>query len=225
VPFLLNSFNTKTITVDSTIGSTFPIEVSAFAGPNAGSTSAQAELDYELLPDLGAKSLNWHTNSADGGGIDATYTVTGTNLPPGATVAVYWASGTSVQDILSQPDKPGQPAYSAPADPKPGPHPFRVTASELGLPPAGATTLLLVADSTGQSVTTGDFSQFDEAGHVQSLAADTRAIESPFLNNGVPVVPVQVSVDPSNPATITATFKPAGGALTLDQAAAIAGVK
>jgi hypothetical protein len=40
--------------------------------------------------------------SADGSGVDLSYNVVGADLPAGTSVAVYWASGTTVQSEISQ---------------------------------------------------------------------------------------------------------------------------
>src|SRR5438445_352277 len=57
-----------------------------------------------LLPDIVPTALTWNTAR---GGIDLSYAVTGSDLPQNTTVALYWASGPAIGDII------GAPPYSA----------------------------------------------------------------------------------------------------------------
>jgi hypothetical protein len=149
-----------------------------------------------------ATSLQWHTNSTDGGGVDLTYTVNGSALPQGTTLALYWADGT---DFLTANT---QPVFSAPVVNTVGQHALHVTAdqpNQLGTPMAGTQDLIFVVDP-------GNVSQANEADTTQYLPASPGAI----LANSVKVVTAGPLID--------GFFQPAGGALTLDQGAAIVGI-
>jgi hypothetical protein len=126
-----------------------------------------ANTDEFGVADLSADDIQWHRNSADFGGVGLAYTVEVAEALPGTTLAVYWSNSTSLDNRLSNPDKPGHPAYSAPAATAVGSHTLYVKALDLGLPPAGTADLLFVVDPKGVAVAADYFSNFRETSHVR----------------------------------------------------------
>lgn len=87
-------------------------------------------------PDLAAVDLKWNTASDV---VDVTYKVEKQALDKDTTVALFWATGSTIETIL------GAPAWTTNADHATGTHgPIHVNAQALGTPPLGAKKLLLV---------------------------------------------------------------------------------
>ena len=90
-----------------------------------------------LKPDISINTFEW---TADGLGVEATYTVRGA-VPTDTTFLWYWATGETFFDRI------GEPVYSSTISSTPGDYgPESMTFAALGLPPVGATHLIAVAD-------------------------------------------------------------------------------
>jgi hypothetical protein len=103
----------------------------------------RATLSESETPDLVAVSLDWATD-ADECGLQFAFSLEGSSLPNATEAALFWASGTSFADIITQ-----TPIYVEPI-----PEDFAVgttqevcvACSYLTNPPNGATYILLVLD-------------------------------------------------------------------------------
>jgi hypothetical protein len=71
-----------------------------------------ATTDEFGVADLSAADIQWHRNSADFGSVDLAYTVEVAEALPGATLAVYGANGTSL-DNREQAVRPSSAAVLA----------------------------------------------------------------------------------------------------------------
>jgi CARDB len=88
--------------------------------------------------DLVATSLDWNTAQ---GGVNFGYEVAGAALTEDTTAALYWASGTTLDDVI------GGPVYETTIERPVGQYgPFYVPKSVPGTPPAGASHLILAVD-------------------------------------------------------------------------------
>lgn len=167
------------------------------------------------LSDVKTVSINWHATPAtvassftpdQGGGVDLAYKVDGHPLPSPVPIALYWASGPNFSDILSAKD---DPAYQIDSKIDVGSYSLHVQADDLGIPPDGSTDLLLVVNPLASP----------DEDQVAALPASPLAIMSPVGTSTGQVVQ-SLAVQTAGP-VISAAFRPAGGALTLEQADAI----
>jgi hypothetical protein len=86
------------------------------------------------LSDIQPTDLSWTTV---GGGVDVSYTISDANLPQATTVALYWATGEQLSDIIGTdgqvfPDALNDPIDSetTPLVAQSDPYTFHVDASE-----------------------------------------------------------------------------------------------
>jgi hypothetical protein len=123
-----------------------------------------------VAPLLVATSLNWHTNSADGGGVDYSYQVSGGPTLQDNPVALYWASGSTFDTQLG---KVAGTDYTIPSGTAAGTYTQHVEASILQSqpPPAGTRYLLLVVGDPTSST-------FDPTQDVKTLAVPDLAATS-----------------------------------------------
>jgi len=201
------------------------------------------------LPELDVNSITLHPDTADtwasdpdgAGGVDVTYQITGTDLPAPVPIALYWASGTTINTANSGALTQGDNGLVLMTNTSQGgPYSFHVPAEYLETPPQGTTNLLVVLDppttmlsstpTQAPAATTDGYGQLIEAtdqSNVDALSVSA----SVLLSNSV-----HAYVDPDNGALIQGEFmpaegpnpppfnQPAQGALTLCQAEAILGV-
>jgi hypothetical protein len=149
-----------------------------------------------------------------GGGVDVSYSIENYNLSTPSNIALYWSKGATFKDILSAPDAP---VYQTRSQTGVGSYDLHVDAGDLGTPPKGTTGLLLVVNAP----VAGSLQPIPN--DVVFLGADPSSILSPVINSTGQVIN-SVNAVP-NGAEMDAYFRPAGGALTLAQAAAICGVE
>jgi hypothetical protein len=177
-------------------------------------SSIESTLDVGIRNDFKPTLLQWHPDNRTkwrdspdlAGGVDFSYSMAKSDLPPNAKVVLYWASGNK---RLSGPINTGPNNTPRPLKPG-GEAKVHVPAAQLGTPPPGTTDLLLVAEPD-----VGD----------GFLTLDASSILSPVgTSNGTRVKPLSVMISPTIPGEIDATFRPAGGALSLAQAAKLLGV-
>jgi hypothetical protein len=146
-PATLDSQDDFSTTFDTSAlnGAGSPYTIDFTYGGDANFSSASGSSELTVSADLVANSLAWHTNPADAGGVDLSYSVNGAPLPADTTVALYWADGTTLNDTLEPLD---QPVWSQPISTgtQPGNYGLNVPAVVLGTPPPGSEYLLLVAD-------------------------------------------------------------------------------
>jgi hypothetical protein len=181
------------------------------AAPGPEEASAGLQITYQIAPASTIKvdSIKWHPNPDDGGGVTVAYTVSGAPLPKDTTVALYWAHGPTAVDA-----KRDAPVFekTIPTGTS-GSHSFHVIADDLKLPPQGIPYLLAVADPHNDL----GVSNPDDG---KSLDTSPEAIVAPVIaDDGSKVRSVRVLAQGG--AVIVASFQAAGGALTLEQAAAL----
>jgi hypothetical protein len=191
------------------------------------------------VPDLAAESLSWHTTQADvsstftpdnGGGVDLGYSINDP-LPAPATVALYWVHGTMFD--RNQADTYAL-AYQTESETAPGSYPLHVPASELKNIPSGANgadndlNLVLVVDAPIPGNPNGSVIESDQEHDTVPLRADPVSIVTTVTSTGnqdVRSVVAQATTDDQDVRSVMeAVFRPAGGALMLQQAATIIGV-
>ena len=107
------------------------------------------ELDVSTItlhPDI---ATTWANNPSTAGGVDFTYQITGTNLPAPVPIALFWASGTTINTANSGAITTGENGgnlvtlISGTAQ---GTYSFHVPANQLGTPPDNTTNLLVVLE-------------------------------------------------------------------------------
>ena len=108
------------------------------------STSLVISWKHEPRPDLSATDLTWDDEKR---GVDFGYRVVGADLPADATVALYWAGGTTEDSILSGPIALHTVRQAGVYGP------YNIPGSALNDPPAGAKYLLVVCDHDHQIAT------------------------------------------------------------------------
>jgi hypothetical protein len=174
------------------------------------------------VPNLVAKSLDWHTNSADGGGVDLNYDIDlATGTMPAATIALYWAHGTAFDRNNTAPYNLAFQTESATAA---GSYHVYVKADQLKniLDGTGGSdndlNLLLVVDAPTTGDPQGAVLQLDQTDDVKNLKASPKDIVPG------PAGHPSLSTSGLGSPEIIAVFQPAGGALTLAQAAQTCGV-
>jgi hypothetical protein len=113
-----------------------------FPFPNVGFGSAEGSMNLQWQfvstdTDIAVTSLSWRTN----GGVDVGYAVSGHSLSSASTLALYWASGTTLDTTI------GGPVFSTSTERAVGQYgPIPVSAAAIGIPPAEAKYLLAVVD-------------------------------------------------------------------------------
>jgi hypothetical protein len=180
------------------------------------------------VPDLAATSLNWHTNSADGGGVDLAYDVKNADLPQPANIALYWAHGATFDPANDR------LAYQFNSQTAIGSYPMHVTASQLGDPFDGTNGadadlhLLLLVNAPTQGHPNGIVLESDssnDSNNVANLDASPTGIVAPVDDPNNPGQTVQsITATGQGTQSIVIRFRPAGGALMLTQAYQICGV-
>jgi hypothetical protein len=209
-----------------------------------GNATTFAELDADISliaePDIAVKTINWHPstqdewNAPDGvnpetganaGGVDVTYTISDADLPQAAPIVLYWVDGLGNE--LSAPittgDDGGTLMTETDANTSGEAYKIHVPASQLGVPPAGTKALMVTLDpSDSPNYVTAMVDNAPSAANTFQVNANS--ILSPYTLDGSEVDPVDAQTNDTNAAEIDATFRPAGGALTLDQAEPILGV-
>jgi hypothetical protein len=193
------------------------------------------------LPVLAVQSIQWHPSTADqwnaptsdlpksganAGGVDIAYTISGANLPQTTPIALYWvdASGNKLSAPITTGDD-GAPLVTATAVDAPGhPYSIHVPASQLLVPPPGATGLVVALDPSGSSQFVGPVAMVNQPNASNTFTTNAASILAPYMLNGTEVNPVGAQVNAHDSAEMDATFRPAGGALTLDQARVLLGV-
>jgi hypothetical protein len=181
------------------------------------------------LPDIDAQSLDWHKTSvpvtsqdanavgshSTGGGVDFKYQVVAGMAPTDITVGFYWGDGSMPLESLDQPlysltIPAGTAAMQSDTN--------QVTASDLMgpdgmmVPPQGTTTLLAIIDPLDSVVMTDTTSDSIQLGITAADIFDNSDPDHPSLSEA------------AQGSHIYAHFTPVGGALNLQQAAAILGV-
>jgi hypothetical protein len=179
------------------IGSTFT--VSLYAGGSIGPFEGFSDqyLDFRLdvgisvtaapKPDLATDPTTGLSVSADGSGIDYTYSILDSSPAGGVPVAFYWASGPSQSDILT----PDSPAYSTTltgADATIDVHTKSLTWAQLGSKPTEATHLVMVLDPADANHADGLIEESDEGNNVASIELQTDLAIDP--TNGLSLDPV-----------------------------------
>jgi hypothetical protein len=164
---------TQTLRLNSTIGSVYDLGVAAAGAivigtpPPPGSFLGQATLSYEITsrqpPSVTPTSLNWDTIQ---GGADYGYQVSGGTIPSNTQVALYWSRTDRFADRIGGPI-PGTSTTIAAGTGQGTYGPFHATPNTLanitGLPPEGATHLLVVTDPNNV------LGNFSESTNVRSL--------------------------------------------------------
>jgi hypothetical protein len=115
------------------------------------------------LPDiaLGQASLD-----PTDGGLDFSYTVTGSDLPEATSFAVYWSTNTTLAGAI------GQPIYTAPVQQALGSYgPFDIPPSTLGAIPLGAKDFVIVADPPTAQNPQGLIVESDKTNNIVATAA------------------------------------------------------
>jgi hypothetical protein len=193
-----------------------------------GNFDQSSNVQSLALPDIVATSLQWHTTQVgvsssftpdQGGGVDLSYKIDDAALPAPATIVLYWVHGT---DFVRNDLGAYTLAYETASATTEGPQDLHVPADDLALPPQPTTPganddlhLLLVVNAPIPGSPDGTVVESDLDNDVAAsatLAADPVSI----LSDSVQALPLG--------AVMTAAFRPAGGALTLQQAAAILGL-
>jgi predicted chitinase len=132
-----------------------------------GLLGLQASLAPHQGSDIAAVSL---ASDPKQGGVNFAYKIDSGDLPADTTVGLYWAKGTSWDDVINK----DQPAYvydlNTPAlRAKGSPPPVHVARKDLGIPPQGTTHLLLVVDPPDSSHPTGLIKESNESNNVFAL--------------------------------------------------------
>jgi hypothetical protein len=189
------------------------------------------------VPDLVADSLYWHTTEApvgtsftpdQGGGVDFTYHIDNSDLPAPATISFYWVQGPSFNR-----NNTASPTYKLAYQTQSQTTAnasilLHVSADRLQNIPSGANganndlTLFAVVDAPVPGNVNGNVIESDQTNDVEDLSADPESIVGPVITPRNGRVRSVEALE-SGP-RIDATFRPAGGALTLAQAATIVGV-
>jgi hypothetical protein len=188
------------------------------------------------VPDLVADSLEWHATQGPvgtmnfvpdrGGGVDLTYEITNSDLPAPATISFYWVQGAQfdrnhVADYTLAYQTQSQTTANASIL-------LHVSAARLEHIPNGANganddlSLFAVVDAPVPGNLYGTVVESDQSNDVANLPADPESIVSPVDSESAGQIR-SVEATLAGP-DIVATFRPAGGALTLRQAATIFGV-
>ena len=153
------------------------------------------------------------------GGVDFYYTISGADLPQAVPIWLYWSDASTLEQstILGAPittGESGQPLMTntAISDPD-NPYDIDVPASQLGTPPPGTMYLLAVIDPQGILQ-----DEVDESANETALGVSPDDV----LTDSVHVfTQANDPADITNPSAIEAAFMPEGGALNVNQAAAI----
>jgi hypothetical protein len=138
-------------TIMTRIGDTFQVGFSFSASGTVGNTnyfttdylnpsitgSSTLSLLLQATPGITPTTPTW--NSSDGG-VDYGFTISGADLPQTTTVDVDWASGPTVDTIISR------AVPSATTNTAQGTYNLHASPSQLGIPPKGTKYLLVVAD-------------------------------------------------------------------------------
>jgi ELWxxDGT repeat protein len=175
--------------------------------PQTAQTFGSFSFDWTIeefdKPDVAVTSIAFDPTKR---GISVAYQVQGAELKNATELQLYWASGATTGDLLA----PAGSAIQVRAGANYAESGF-VSAESMGNPPPGTKYLLAIADAAAA------IDEFDESNNSQTLKLDSAAILGGIGSQFVQVTRVSGPI-------IEATFRPAGGALTLSQAAAILGV-
>jgi predicted chitinase len=144
--------------------------------------------------DIAATSLTWDPKQ---GGVNFAYQITNGDLPTDMTVALYWAKGTSWDDVIDK----SKPAYiynlNTPALKAKGtPPPIHVARKELGIPPQGTTHLLVVADPPDATHSTGLVKESDESNNVLALDGSLTVEQLRAIMPALPAAKAQLFLEP-----------------------------
>jgi len=169
-------------------------------------------------PDLTIERLAWHANFSDGGGIDIRPSIF-LDQDATTTIDVYWAVGDKFEDRRGS----RRVRLTVPSDQDGNVQ--HVTAEQLGMPPIDlngrveATGILVVIDPPlSDHDPSGDISEIDDDNNTAFLGRET--ILAPVTTIDDETVEV-LEAAPLFGTIINARFRPAGGALSLEQAAAV----
>jgi VCBS repeat-containing protein len=154
----------------------------------------------------------WKSDHKMAGGVDITYTVTGT-LPTSAPLFLSWATGPTLAEAVGTPIPTGPSGTAGDVETSADTYHVHVPADQLGIAPSGARYLVVMADPTNTQHPDGVINEANEGNNLAYLELSDDVV----LKNSV-------TVSHSGP-RIEATFTPASGALTLGQAAALTGVE
>ena len=191
------------------------------------------------LPVVATQAIQWHPSTddewnaddgvdpetgANAGGVDIQYTITGdADLPQAIPMALYWVdgSGNAVSSAITTGDN-GDPLMSETEVTATGDYDsIHVPSANLLVPPNGAVSLQVTLDPADSADYYGLVAVNNTPAPSNTLIADAESILSPYQLDGTTIRAVTQNINSQDPAEIDATFRPAGGALSLDQASAI----
>ena len=190
------------------------------------------------LPAVMVQSIQWHPstqdqwNAPDGdspesgsnaGGVDILYTVSGANLPGAVPIALYWTdeSGRTISGAITRGDDGNRLMSETAVNLSDEVYTIHVPASQLLVPPTGAAMLLVTVNPPDSAKYVALVAVDNEPNQSNTIAANAESILSPYQLNGTTIRAVTASIKSDDSAEIDATFRPAGGALSLAQAAAL----
>jgi hypothetical protein len=153
----LDDFHTGPINVP--IGSQIEITLNITGTVNTSDLNAtgqvHANLDFDVVltkADLVAEALTWNAAGATDQAsrkLDFSYYVDGSQAPLSSNTSVefYWSAGSGLADVIGSLDSPlFSYAIDEPGEKTTGSHSSSVALSQLGTPPEGATSVLMVID-------------------------------------------------------------------------------
>jgi hypothetical protein len=201
VEFLVNGSNYASVPIaggSASLAVTEPIgshSITAYYlgdGSNYAASPASPASTLSVTRDGGADiqptQLIWTTI---GGGVDVNYVIRNQNLPHPTTVALYWATGDQLSDIIgtdgqSFPDALDDPIARSvtPLAAQTDPYTFHVDASLFQSVPDAATNLLAVADppSSDDPSGTGTILESNESNNILSIP--WCRLDVPYYNQG-----------------------------------------
>ncbi len=136
-------------------------------------------------PDLIATSLTWNTAQ---GGVDYAYTISGGDLPQGATGALYWLTDTSFN--TGQHSLIPNSVFTTATSSQTAPYTGHIDATTLGTPPDASYTNLLFVLNSDDAVTESDGPFSLDPNNVQAIAIkpDLSVVDLVYNSAGVGLV-------------------------------------
>jgi hypothetical protein len=187
------------------------------------------------LPDIAVQPIVWRPSTeaewkgdpTNAGGVDVTYTISGSDLPQAAPIELYWTYAAG--DILSNPvtttDVNGNTLMTETAvNPTGQSYHVIVPASLLGTPQPGATALKVVIDPMDSTHPGGLITESSEDNNSQTLDASPNAILNSSVHYTVSGADITADFLPAEGDNPPPPDQPGHGALTIDQAKALLGI-